>query len=206
MLNVSHSLSQFGSALLVFSIPASVFWPYFAGAAILVIGLATSIKNRIGQASGLDKFILFSPLCFAIAMAIFGADHLFWAYFVGFALLAAALSLGYNDPVALGCGIARNYDFYFRSDDSHPQPSRHSARQSLPHPFPARSHSQRRRAGLGRIAERHCTSVPHRFSILRTEIDYGCSLRHRDFHRPMVSSTFPISPLLLAFLRMDLPP
>jgi hypothetical protein len=28
--------------------------------------------------------------------------------------------LGYSDPVALGCGIARNYDFYFRSDDSHP--------------------------------------------------------------------------------------
>jgi hypothetical protein len=73
MLNVSHSLWQFRSALLVFSIPASVFWPYFAGAATLVIGLATSIKNRIGQASGLDKFILFGPLCFAISMAIFGA-------------------------------------------------------------------------------------------------------------------------------------
>jgi hypothetical protein len=45
----------------------------FRGAATLVIGLATSIKNRIGQASGLDKFILFGPLCFAISMAIFGA-------------------------------------------------------------------------------------------------------------------------------------
>jgi uncharacterized membrane protein len=102
---------QSASALLVFSIPADVFWPYFAGAATLVIGLGTSIKNRIGQASGFDKFILFGPLLFAIAMAVFGADHfvtvsfaakivpswipgrLFWAYFVGFALLAAALSL-----------------------------------------------------------------------------------------------------------------
>jgi uncharacterized membrane protein len=111
MLDVSHDLSQFASALLVFSIPADVFWPYFAGAAILLIGLATSIKNRIGQASGFDKFILFGPLSFAIGMAIFSADHfvaaklvativpswipghLFWAYFVGFALIAAALSL-----------------------------------------------------------------------------------------------------------------
>ena len=89
---------QSASALLVFSIPADVFWPYFAGAATLVIGLGTSIKNRIGQASGFDKFILFGPLLFAIAMAVFGADHfvtvsfaakivpswipgrLFWAY------------------------------------------------------------------------------------------------------------------------------
>src|SRR5271157_2923101 len=110
MLNVSHDLCQFAS-LLVFSIPNDVFWPYFAGAATLVIGLATSIKNRIGQASGIDKFIVFGPLSFAIGMAIFGADHfvaapfvakivpswipghLFWAYFVGFALIAAAFSL-----------------------------------------------------------------------------------------------------------------
>jgi uncharacterized membrane protein len=111
MPNVSQQLSQLVPALLISSIPADVFWPYFAGAAILVIGLATSIRARIGQVSGLDKFILFGPLCFAISMAIFGADHfvgarfvativpswipghLFWAYFVGFALVAAALSL-----------------------------------------------------------------------------------------------------------------
>ena len=92
-------------------IPAAVFWPISRGAATLVIGLGTSIKDRIGQASGFDKFILFGPLLFAIAMAVFGADHLvtasfvakivpswipgrlFWAYFVGFALLTAALSL-----------------------------------------------------------------------------------------------------------------
>ncbi len=111
MSNVSHYFSQLAAALLIFSIPAGVFWPYFAGAATLLIGLATSIRNRIGQVFGLDKFILFGPLCFAISMAIFGADHfvgakfvativpswipghLFWAYFVGFALVAAALSL-----------------------------------------------------------------------------------------------------------------
>jgi hypothetical protein len=53
MLKVSHHLYQSASTLLVFSISAAVFWPYFAGAATLVIGLGTSIKNRIGQASGL---------------------------------------------------------------------------------------------------------------------------------------------------------
>ena len=79
----------------------------------MVIGLGTS-KNRIGQASGFDKFILFGPLSFAIAMAIFGADHLvaakfvativpswipghlFWAYFAGFAFIAANSKPGYS--------------------------------------------------------------------------------------------------------------
>jgi hypothetical protein len=73
-------------------------------------GLSTSVKRRIGQASGFDKFVLFGPLSFAIAMVIFGADHLVaaklvativpswipghlsWVYFVG-ALIVAALSL-----------------------------------------------------------------------------------------------------------------
>ena len=105
MLKVSHHLYQYASALLVFSIPAAVFWPYFAGGATVVIGLGISVRRRIGQASGFDKFILFGPLSFAIAMAIFGADHLvaakfvativpswipghlFWVYFVGCASL-----------------------------------------------------------------------------------------------------------------------
>jgi hypothetical protein len=34
------------------------------------------------QASGLDKFILFGPRCFAIAMAMFGAGHFVAAKFV----------------------------------------------------------------------------------------------------------------------------
>ena len=77
----------------------------------MVIGLGTSIKNRIGQASRFDKFTLFGPLSSAIAMAIFGSGHLvaakfvativpswvpghlFWAYFMGFALIAATLNL-----------------------------------------------------------------------------------------------------------------
>ncbi len=64
-----------------------------------------------GQAHGLDRIVLLGPMLMAFAVAVFGADHfvaapfvakgvpswipghLFWAYFVGFALIAAALSL-----------------------------------------------------------------------------------------------------------------
>lgn len=101
-------------AILVFSIPAGVFWPYFAGGATLVIGLTginRSERNHQNHLRGLNWLILFGPAFFAVAMAIFGADHmvaakfvalavpewmpwrLFWAYFVGLALFAAALSL-----------------------------------------------------------------------------------------------------------------
>jgi uncharacterized membrane protein YphA (DoxX/SURF4 family) len=106
-----HDFSRTPFALIAFSISSVVFWPYFAGAAILIVGLVRVPKNSVRQAHGLEKLIPFGPVCFGIAMAIFGADHLtsakfvativpswipghlFWAYFVGFALIAAALSL-----------------------------------------------------------------------------------------------------------------
>jgi uncharacterized membrane protein len=102
----AHWLSIF-----VLGIPPEVFWPYFAGAATLAIGLLSLRKQEIRRDHGLDKLIWFGPLLVAIAMAIFGADHfmfakfvativpkwmpwrLFWTYFVGAALLASALSL-----------------------------------------------------------------------------------------------------------------
>ena len=95
----------------VFGIPAITFWPYIAGGITLAIGLFCLPKRDIRCAGGLDKLFWFAPLLVAIAMAIFGADHfttvhfvamivpawmpwrLFWAYFVGCALLASALSL-----------------------------------------------------------------------------------------------------------------
>jgi len=96
--------------VLAFSIAPSVFWPYAAGAAILVIGLPVVILGAARRARGPDKLTAFGPLLFAIAMAVFGADHfvtarfvasivpsfipwhLFWAYFVGAALIVGALS------------------------------------------------------------------------------------------------------------------
>jgi uncharacterized membrane protein len=81
-----------------------------AGLALLVIGLL-SAKNEIVRARGIDKTVALTHLCFAIPLAAFGAEHLsdeksllnlvpsympwrlFWVYFVGFALIAAALSI-----------------------------------------------------------------------------------------------------------------
>jgi uncharacterized membrane protein YphA (DoxX/SURF4 family) len=68
-------------------------------------------KTDIAQARGLDKVVALSNLCFALPLAVFGALHLsaaqglmtmvpaympwrlFWAYFVGVALVAASLSI-----------------------------------------------------------------------------------------------------------------
>jgi uncharacterized membrane protein len=81
-----------------------------AGILILLIALWAA-KADIVRASGLDKIVALSNLCFAAPLAVFGALHLsaarglmtmvppympwrlFWAYFFGFALLAASLSI-----------------------------------------------------------------------------------------------------------------
>ena len=81
-----------------------------AGILLFLIGLWAA-KSDIARAYRLDKFVAATNLCFAIPLAVFGALHLanvafvlpavpdympwrlFWAYFVGFALLAASLSI-----------------------------------------------------------------------------------------------------------------
>ena len=93
------------------SFSARVFWPYFAGVTILVIGLATVLRNEMRLARGMDKTVVFGRALFAAPLAVFGAEHLtaardiaqvippwfpahlFWTYLVGVALLAAALSI-----------------------------------------------------------------------------------------------------------------
>ena len=81
-----------------------------AGILLFLVALWAA-KTDITRASGLDKIVVLSNLCFAIPLAVFGAEHLsgakfimlgvpsympwrlFWAYFVGFALLSASLSI-----------------------------------------------------------------------------------------------------------------
>jgi len=82
-----------------------------AGIALFLIG-AWAAKNQVAEARGLDKVVALSNMCFAIPLAVFGALHLFgpefvkglvpqympggrmfWVYFVGCALIAAALSI-----------------------------------------------------------------------------------------------------------------
>jgi uncharacterized membrane protein len=81
-------------------------------AAILLFPIALwAAKSDIAQARGLDKIVVLSNLCFALPLAVFGAEHfaaargimtlvprfvpwpLFWTYVVGVALLAASLSM-----------------------------------------------------------------------------------------------------------------
>jgi len=81
-----------------------------AGILVFLIALWAA-KTDIARARGLDKIVALSNLCFAIPLAVFGALHLsaaqglmtmvpaympwrlFWAYFVGCALIAASLSI-----------------------------------------------------------------------------------------------------------------
>ena len=82
------------------------------GAGVLLFLVALwAARTDLARARGLDKIVVLSNLCFAAPLAVFGALHLsdvdfvmpivpsympwrlFWAYFFGFALLAASLSI-----------------------------------------------------------------------------------------------------------------
>ncbi|HYL92630.1 MAG TPA: hypothetical protein VEW69_05680 [Alphaproteobacteria bacterium] len=81
-----------------------------AGIVILLIGVWAA-KDEIAKARSLDKIVALRNLCIASPLAVFGALHLFapqfvkdlvpaympwrmfWVYFVGCALIAAALSI-----------------------------------------------------------------------------------------------------------------
>lgn len=81
-----------------------------AGIVVFLIG-AWAAKNDIAKARSLGKIVALTHLCFAIPLAVFGAEHLsmaqsimlgvpaympwrlFWVYFVGCALIAASLSI-----------------------------------------------------------------------------------------------------------------
>jgi uncharacterized membrane protein len=111
MANLHDIFPAFSCATFMLSIPGDVFWPYCSGIAILFLGLATAAISELSTARGIQKLVLLGPVWFAFAMAVFGADHLtaakfvamivpswmpaklFWTYFVGIALIAAAVSL-----------------------------------------------------------------------------------------------------------------
>jgi len=86
------------------------FWMCLAGLTYLVVGVFTFGKE-IGAARGWDKLIIWGPIFIAVSLAVFAPEHfggpmrvsdmvpswmpahVFWAYFVGCALFAAATSL-----------------------------------------------------------------------------------------------------------------
>ena len=86
------------------------FWMCFAGLTCLGVGLCI-LRKEISAARGWDRLIILGPLFIAAPLAAFAPEHfrgpefvrnmvpswmpgqVFWAYFVGCALLAAATSL-----------------------------------------------------------------------------------------------------------------
>jgi uncharacterized membrane protein YphA (DoxX/SURF4 family) len=95
---------------LIFEFSQTAVSMSFAGIALFLIGL-WAVRHDFAQATGLEKIVALGNLCFAMPLAAFGAEHLsaargimngvppympwrlFWAYFVGFALIAASLSI-----------------------------------------------------------------------------------------------------------------
>lgn len=88
-----------------------VFWTYFTGAVLLALGVAVVIKKDLPTSQGADKFVMFGRVFYAVPLGVFAAEHftitsaiasgiprwipwhMFWAYFVGVALVAASLSI-----------------------------------------------------------------------------------------------------------------
>jgi hypothetical protein len=107
-----------------------VFWPYCAGVGYSAIG-AFAARAEIAKARGAEKIVALGGLCYAIPLAIFGAEHLsrprvlmmlvpvwmpwrlFWAYFVGVALFAAALSILLKRHVRLSATLLGIMFFLF---------------------------------------------------------------------------------------------
>jgi uncharacterized membrane protein len=107
-----------------------IFWPCFLGVAFLILGLFYS-RREITAANGLDKLIALAYVFVAAPLAVFAGEHLagarflmagvpswmparlFWAYFVGFALLAAALSLSVKKCVRLSAPLLAAMFFLF---------------------------------------------------------------------------------------------
>ena len=102
--------SSIPALLVFFEISRTANSISLAGIVVLLVGIF-SVRRFFTEAEGLEKIVTLSNLCFAMPLAAFGAEHLaaaqpisqgvpkympwplFWAYFVGFALLAASLSI-----------------------------------------------------------------------------------------------------------------
>lgn len=98
------------ATIVVLAISPLVLWPYVAAVVAFLIAAATTWPV-VAKVQGPEKIVALNRLCIAVPLAIFGMEHmgaakflaaqvpawipwhLFWAYFVGVALLAASLSI-----------------------------------------------------------------------------------------------------------------
>lgn len=94
----------------VSSISWGVFWPYFSGCTLLMVGVTVALRTG-ARFRGLDAVIALGPVFLAFGMGVFGTEHfvfpdsmtalvpkwlpapVFWSYFAGTALIAGALSV-----------------------------------------------------------------------------------------------------------------
>jgi uncharacterized membrane protein len=106
------------------------FWMCFAGLIYLVAGVFI-LRKEISAARGWDKLIILGCVFIAVPLAVFATEHfrgprfiqnmvpswmpahLFWAYFVGCALLAAATSLTVRKFVRLSSTLLGLMFFLF---------------------------------------------------------------------------------------------
>ena len=98
------------ATVVLLAISPLVLWPYVAAGVAFLVAAATTWPD-LTKARGSEKIVALNRLCIAVPLAIFGTEHLgaakfitaqvpawipwhlFWAYFVGVALLAASLSI-----------------------------------------------------------------------------------------------------------------
>ncbi|MGH9598897.1 MAG: DoxX family membrane protein [Terracidiphilus sp.] len=124
-------LSSIPALAAFFAIPPIVLATYGAGLAILVAGLIVAFRGEIPRARGLDKIVCLGPVLYAVPLAVFGAEqlaaargiatmvphwipwHIFWAIFVGMALIAAAVSLALQRVAALASALVGLMFFLF---------------------------------------------------------------------------------------------
>jgi len=119
------------AALAVLGIPGGIFWLYFSATILLIVGLVKIIKYELPQMHGLDKILPFGRLFFTIPLAVFGTEHftntadiaeivprwmpahVFWVYFVGIGLIAAALSITVEIQAPLAAALVGAMFFLF---------------------------------------------------------------------------------------------
>jgi uncharacterized membrane protein len=122
---------------------STVFWTSTAGSLSLILGFIL-YRRDLAAARGLDRLIVLGPVFVAASLATFGAEHLraghfmadmvphwipwhlFWIYFVGLCLIAAALSflfrrcVGWSAPLLAGLFLIFVFTMDLPGTLSHP--------------------------------------------------------------------------------------
>ena len=122
-----------GLAALVtlFHQPPIVLATYSAGIVILILGFIRAFRVDIPRARGLDRAVCLGPVLYAAPLAVFSAEHftatrniaslvpgwipwhIFWALFVGVALISAALSFAVHRVTGLAAALLGIMFFLF---------------------------------------------------------------------------------------------